>query len=111
MEDTEDTMEERRKIGRTKYVDMNVIIICDTEEKYYIKVENVSPLGMGIRMPAGSPDVVGKEVIVVAECMIMFAVVRRMVPCEDGSMEVGIEGKPFTEDMLKCLFENVGKGM
>lgn len=103
-------MEERRRVERTKYVNMNIIIVCDTEEKYYIQVDNVSPLGMGIKMPAGSPDIMGKDVIVVAECVVMFAVVRRMVPCEDGSIEVGIEGKPFTEDMLKCLYENVGKG-
>lgn len=104
-------MEERRRVERTKYTSMNVIIVCDTEEKYYIKIENVSPLGMGIRMPAGCPDIVGKDVIVVAESVIMFAVVRRMVPCEDGSIEVGIEGKPFTEEMLTCLYENVGKGL
>lgn len=103
-------MEERRRVERTKYVNMNIIIVCDTEEKYYIQVDNVSPLGMGIKMPAGSPDIMGKDVIVVAESVVMFAVVRRMVPCEDGSIEVGIEGKPFTEDMLKCLYENVGKG-
>lgn len=102
-------MEERRKINRTKYNTMNVLIVCDTEEKYYIKVENVSPLGMGLKMPAGTPDISGKNVIVVAECMVMFAVVRRMQPCEDGSIEVGIEGKPFEEDTMRCLYENVGK--
>lgn len=104
-------MEERRRVERTKYKAMDVIIICETEEKYYIKIDNVSPLGMGIRMPAGSPDIVGKDVIVVAESVIMFAEVRRMVPQEDGSIEVGIEGKPFTEEMLKCLYENIGKGL
>ena len=104
-------MEDRRKVQRTKYSAMNVMIICDTGEKHYIKVENVSPLGMGLRMPAGSPDIVGKDVIVVAECVVMFAVVRRMVPCEDGSIETGIEGKPFTEEMLQCLYENMRKGM
>lgn len=103
-------MEERRRVERTKYKAMNVIIVCDTEEKYYIQVENVSPIGMGIKMPAGSPEIVGKDVIVVAESVVMFAVVRRMTPCEDGSIEVGIEGKPFTEEMLNCLYENVGKG-
>lgn len=103
-------MEERRRVERTNYKTMNVLIVCDTEEKYYIKVENVSPIGMGLKMPAGSPDIVGKDVIVVAESMIMFAAVRRMIPCEDGSFEVGIEGKPFTEEMLRCLYENVGKG-
>ncbi len=101
------TMEERRRIERTKYSAMDIIIVCDTEEKYYIKVENISPLGMGITMPAGSPDIIGKEVIIVAECMVMFAVVRRMIPCEDGSIEVGVEAKPYTRDMLNCLYEGV----
>ncbi len=102
-------MEERRRIERTRYSAMDVIIVCDTEEKFYIKVENISPLGMGISMPAGCPELEGKDVIIVAETMIMFAVVRRMLRREDGSVEVGVEAKPYTQEMLNCLYEGVIK--
>lgn len=102
-------MEERRRIGRTRYSAMDVIIVCDTEEKFYIKVENISPLGMGISMSAGCPEIVGKDVIIVAETMIMFAVVRRMLPRGDGSVEIGVEAKPYTQEMLNCLYEGVIK--
>lgn len=101
-------MEERRKIDRVRYISTSVLVVCDTEEKFYIQVENVSPLGMGITMPAGSPDLTGRDVIIVAECMIMYAVVCRMIPREDGSFEVGIEAKKFTDDVLQYLFEHIG---
>mgnify|MGYP004489684021 FL=1 len=100
-------MEERRKINRVEYNAKSVIVVCETGEKYYVDVENVSPLGMGIKMPQDTPDLVGKDVIIVAECLIMYAVVRRMVPCEDGRLETGIEAKKFTGDVLEYLFEHI----
>lgn len=101
-------MEERRKIDRVRYNAKSVIVVCETGEKYYVDVENVSPLGMGIKMPAGSPDLVGKDIIIVAECLIMFAQVKRMVPCEDGRIETGIQAKKFDGDVLQYLFEHIG---
>lgn len=101
-------MEERRKIGRVEYNRKSVIVICDTQEKIYVDVENVSPLGMGIRLPAGSPDVMGKDIIIVAECIIMYALVNRVTELEDGSLSIGIEGKKFTGDVLEYLFEHIG---
>ncbi len=100
-------MEERRKIDRVKYDAPSVIVVCDTEEKIYVKVKNLSPLGMGITMPAGSPDLVGKDVIIVAECLIMYAKVSRMEPQEDGSFEAGIQAQRFSDDVLQYLFEHI----
>ena len=51
-------MEERRKINRVEYNAKSVIVVCETGEKYYVDVENVSPLGMGIKMPQDTPDYV-----------------------------------------------------
>ena len=39
-------MEERRQINRIEYETKSVIVVCDTQEKIYVKVQNVSPLGM-----------------------------------------------------------------
>lgn len=101
-------MEERRKLDRVNYQAKSVIVVCDTEEKIFVEVENVSPLGMGIRMPAGSPDITGKDIIVVAETLIMYATVTRIVKQEDGSLKVGIEAKKFTDDVLQYLFDHIG---
>ena len=46
-------MEERRAIGRVGYSANAVIVVCDTQEKYYVHTENVSPLGMALRVPGG----------------------------------------------------------
>lgn len=100
-------MEERRKLARVSYPTKSVIVICETGEKYFVETENVSPLGMGIRMPAGSPDIVGKDIIIVAETLIMYADVNRQVQREDGSFEVGISARKFTSEVLEYLFTHI----
>ena len=48
-------MEERRGINRVDYRVKSVIVTCDTFEKFYVDAINVSPLGMGLLAPAGTP--------------------------------------------------------
>lgn len=103
----EEAMEERRKISRVDYKAKSVIVVCDTQERIFVQVENVSPLGMGITMPAGSPDILNKDIIIVAETLIMYATVNRQIENEDGTITVGIHAKRFTEDVLQYLFERI----
>ena len=100
-------MEERRKIARVSYPTKSVIVVCENGEKRFVETENVSPLGMGIRMPAGSPEIVGKDIIIVAETLIMYADVNRQVQREDGSFEVGISARKFTPEVLEYLFTHI----
>lgn len=102
-------MEERRKIGRVGYSANGVIVICDTQEKIYVHTENISPLGMAFCMEAGSPDILGKDVIIVAEALIMYADVNRQEKQADGSYVVGISARKFTDDVLQYLFDSIGK--
>lgn len=101
-------MEERRQINRVEFTARSVIVLCDTLEKIYVKVKNVSPLGMGILLPAGSQDIKGKDIIIVAETLIMYAYVNRTVLNEDGTITAGIEAKKFTPDVLEYLFNSIG---
>lgn len=84
-----------------------VIVLCDTQEKIYVQVEDVSPLGVGIHMPADSPDICGREVIIVTETLIMYADVVRQEKQKDGSCTAGLNAKKFTEDVLQYLFDNI----
>jgi hypothetical protein len=100
-------MEEKRGIGRVGYTAKGVVVICDTQEKIYVNVKDVSPLGMGIIMQSDAPNIVGKDIIIVAETLIMYAVVNRQEKQEDGTYIVGIEAKKFTPDVLEYLFEHI----
>lgn len=100
-------MEERRKIHRVQYPTKSVIVVCETGEKYYVETENVSPLGMGLHLPKDCPDLVGKDIIIVAETLIMYADVKRQVQREDGSFEAGISAKKFSPEVLQYLFEHI----
>ena len=55
-------MEERRGINRVDYRVKSVIVTCDTFEKFYVDAINVSPLGMGLLAPAGTPNLVGRQI-------------------------------------------------
>ena len=100
-------MEERRNISRVDYSAKGVVVVCDSGEKYMVETKNVSPLGMGIIMPADSPDIVGKDIIIVASTLIMYADVNRQVKNEDGTFTVGISARQFTPDVLQYLFNHI----
>lgn len=98
---------ERRKIGRVKYSAKAVVVVCDTQEKISANVENASPMGLGITMERDSPDILGRDVIIVTETMIMYADVTRQERQEDGSYRAGITARKFTDDVLQYLFDNI----
>lgn len=100
-------MEERRKINRVAYHANSVIVVCDMQQSFQAQVENVSPLGMGVRVPADAPELLGKDIIIVAETLIMYATVNRVEKKEDGSFFIGISAKKFTPDVLQYLFEHI----
>ena len=53
-------------------------------------------------------DLVGKDIIVVAETMIMYATVVRVEKQEDGSFLAGVSAKKFTDEVLQYLFDHIG---
>ena len=100
-------MAERREINRVAYQANSVIVVCDTQQSFQAEVENVSPLGMGVRVPADAPELLNKDIIIVAETLIMYATVNRMEKRADGTWFVGISAKKFTQDVLQYLFERI----
>lgn len=102
-------MEERREISRVDYNVKSVIVVCDNFDKYYVEVDNVSPLGMGITGPADLPNIVGKDIIIVADTLIMYADVTRQELREDKKFEIGIQARKFTPEILQYLFEHIAE--
>lgn len=100
-------MEEKRLITRVSYPTRSVVVLCETGESYFVETKDVSPLGMGITMETGTPDIVGKDIIIVAETLIMYATVTRQVKNADGTFQVGINAKKFTNEVLEYLFEHI----
>lgn len=101
-------MEERRGINRVDYNVNSVIVMCDTFDKYYVEIDNVSPLGMGITAPVETPDIKGKDIIIVADTLIMYATVTRQKKLENGRFQIGIHAKKFSPEELDYLFNRIG---
>ena len=101
-------MEERRQINRVAYSANSIIVDRETLEKYYGKVKNVSPLGIAIEVKGDTPKLLGKDVIIVAETVIMYADVIREDEMPDGSRTLAFSSKKFTNDVLEYLFKQIG---
>ena len=101
-------MEERREISRVEYNARGVIVLVEEELKIPVKVANVSPLGMGVLVEKNAPALLGKDIIIVADCLVMYANVNRVADFDDTYNIVGIQGKTFDDATLGYLFEHIG---
>lgn len=100
-------MEERRKINRIEFKANSVIVDRESLEKIYGQVKNISPLGMAISVKGDTPKLTGKDVIIVAETLIMYAEVIREDTGPDGTKTLAFNAKRFTQDVLQYLFEHI----
>jgi len=103
-----DVTSDKRKIGRVEFKAPSVVVLCETGETIYVQVEDASPRGMGLWMKEERPDIKGKDIIIVADTVIMYAEVVRVVKRDDGTYTVGIGAKKFTPDVLDYLFKHIG---
>ena len=84
-----------------------VVVVCDTQEVLHVGVRDLGPIGVGIRVEADTPNLLGKDVIMVAETLIMYADVVRQDPLPDGSWSVGLAARKFSTDVLQYLFDGI----
>ncbi len=101
-------MKERRLINRVEFIANSVIVDKGTLAKYYGQVKNISPLGIAITVDEHIPDLVGRDVIIVAETMIMYAEAVREDKETAGKKTFAFKARKFTPDVLQYLFENIG---
>ena len=102
-------MEERRKIGRVDYSANSVIVDRNTQQKYYGRVKNISPLGIAIAVEDGTPSLLGQDVIIVAETLIMYADVVRIDKEANDTKTIALKARKFTPDVLEYLFEHIAQ--
>lgn len=98
---------ERRAIGRVAFPSKGVMVVCDTQEVLHVGVRDLGPIGVGLRADADTPKLVGKDVIMVAETLIMYADVVRQDPLPDGSWSIGLAARRFSRDVLQYLFDGI----
>ena len=101
-------MQERRTINRVEFIANRVMVEKETLTKYYGQVKNVSPLGIAITVDKKIPNLVGRDVIVVAETMIMYAETVREDKEENGKKTLAFKSRKFTPDVLQYLFTQIG---
>ncbi len=101
-------MLERRTINRVEFLANSVIVDKETLHKYYGQVKNISPLGIAITVDKRIPNMVGRDVVIVAETMIMYAEAVREDKEEGMKKSVAFKARKFTPDILQFLFESIG---
>lgn len=97
----------KRKVDRIPHQVNGVMVVCDTQEKLYVSVMDISPIGVGAYAEADIPDILGKDVIIVTETLIMYADVVRQERSEDQGCMVGLSARKFSEEVLQYLFDSI----
>lgn len=98
---------ERRAIGRVAFPSKGMMVVCDTQQVIHVDVRDLGPIGVGVKVGADTPNLVGKDVIMVAETLIMYADVVRQEPMPDGGWSIGLAAKKFSKDVLQYLFDGI----
>ncbi len=101
-------MEDRRIINRVEFLANSVIVDRESLHKYFGQVKNISPLGIAITVDERIPNLVGKDVIVVADTMIMYAEGVREDNEEGLKKTIAFKARKFTPEVLEYLFETIG---
>ena len=102
-------MLERRSINRVEFLANSVIVDKQTLTKYFGQVKNISPMGIAITGDKKVPNLVGRDVIVVAETMIMYAEAVREDQELGEKKSIAFKARKFTPDVLQYLFEHIGE--
>lgn len=98
---------ERRSLGRVAYPSDGVMVVCDTQQVIRVGVRDIGPGGVGLIMPADIPRLMGKDVILVTDTVIMYADVIRQNQMENGGWAVGLAARKFSREVLQYLFESI----
>ena len=98
---------ERRALGRGAFPSKGILVVCDTQEVYHVDVKDLGPVGVGIVGSHDIPHLLGKDVVIVLETLIMYADVVRQVQTRDGDWNIGLAARKFTGDVLQYLFDGI----
>ncbi len=102
-------MLERRTINRVEFLANSVIVDKETLQKYYGQVKNISPLGIAITVDSRVPNLVGRDMDVVAYTMIMYAEAVREDAEDEKRKSIAFKARKFTPDVLQFLLESIGE--
>lgn len=98
---------ERRALGRVAYPSQGIAVVCDTQLVIRVGVLDIGPGGVGLTLPAEIPELIGKDLILITDTMIMYMDVIRQEKLENGSWRAGLAAKKFSQEVLQYLFDSI----
>lgn len=98
---------ERRASGRVDHRTYGVAVLCDTQTVLHVGVLNIGPGGAGIILPADTPGITGRDLILITDTMIIYADLIRQERMEDGSWRAGLEAKKFSAEVMQYLLDSI----
>ena len=72
-----------------------------------VKVRDLGPIGVGICVPFDTQVLVGKDVILVAETLIMYADAVRQTQLNDEEWVIGLSARKFPQDVLQFIIDGI----
>ncbi len=106
-----DVVRDKRNIGRIEFKTPSLMVVYGTGETIYVNVEDVSPMGMGLTIKGRATDLINKDVVIVADTVVMYADVKHVTLRSDGTCLIGVCAKKLTDEILRYIIRNFGQDM
>lgn len=98
---------ERRLFGRVSYLSEGIAVICDTQKVMRVGIVDIGPGGVGITMPPDAPKMIGEDMILITDTMIMYMDVIRQELLGDGTWRAGLAARKFSPEVLQYLADSI----
>lgn len=84
-----------------------VAVVCDTQQVIRADVRDIGPGGVGLILPEDTPKLLGEDMILITDTVIMYADAIRQEQLEDGRWSVGLSARKFSGEVLQYLFDSI----
>lgn len=98
---------ERRISGRVAHPSKGIAVLCDTQTVIHVNVLDIGPGGASLILPPDTPELTGRDLILIASTMIIYADVVRQERLGDGSWRAGLAARRFSSEVMQYLLDSI----
>lgn len=99
--------DERRRYERVACQGHSTVIVCGTRREIHADLVDMSLGGVGLTLPADTPDLRGEDLLLAADTLIMYGEVVWQVRTKGGTWRAGLSARKFSPEILQYLLEGI----
>lgn len=98
---------ERRRFERVACQARGVAVLCGSREVLRVDLVDMSLGGAGLTLPADTPDIRGRDLVLATDTLMMYGDVVWQVRTRGGPWRAGLSARKFSPEVLQYLLEGI----